>query len=253
MSTLLQLISDRDYPSEQAKTLRQQIHEHILTQSPYIDNRNFTKFHSADLQDLYVQYDKRFFDNQLSLTLGNKPLTFSISKRLTKTAGKMTHRKWATADGEKEIFDITLSAPLLFQSFADVDRPVDVNGVLCQDRLQAMQLVFEHELIHLIEVLLWHKSSCKQYRFQDLARRFFKHTKFTHGLVTQSERSLHKFDIMVGDSVEFTFEGVTYRGIVNRITKRATILVESAEGEPYSNGKRYKKFYVPLEMLKKPE
>ena len=36
-----------------------------------------------------------------------------------------------------------------------------------------------------------------------------------------------------------------------RITRRATVLVESPEGQHYSDGKRYQKFYVPLDMLEK--
>jgi hypothetical protein len=35
-------------------------------------------------------------------------------------------------------------------------------------------------------------------------------------------------------------------GLVNRITKRATVLVEDAEGQKYSDGLRYKTYYVPI-------
>ena len=45
---------------------------------------------------------------------------------------------------------------------------------------------------------------------------------------------------------------VRHVGVVNRITRRATILVESATGVMYTNGKRYQKFYVPLGHLQKP-
>jgi len=42
---------------------------------------------------------------------------------------------------------------------------------------------------------------------------------------------------------------VRHEGTVNRITKRATVLVEDPEGEPYSDGKRYRKYLVPLQLL----
>jgi hypothetical protein len=51
--------------------------------------------------------------------------------------------------------------------------------------------------------------------------------------------------------VRFRLDGRHYTGRVNRITKRATVLVEDRSGERYSDGKRYAKFYVPLEMLEK--
>lgn len=52
-----------------------------------------------------------------------------------------------------------------------------------------------------------------------------------------------------GSVVRFRFEGTEYVGTVNRITKRATVLVEDQRGTPFSDGKRYLKFYVPLSML----
>ena len=42
-------------------------------------------------------------------------------------------------------------------------------------------------------------------------------------------------------------------GVVNRITRRATVLVEDQHGLPYSDGKRYKKFYVPFGSLEAAE
>jgi hypothetical protein len=50
-------------------------------------------------------------------------------------------------------------------------------------------------------------------------------------------------------AARFTFEGVKRTGIVNRISKRATVLVEDREGQRYSNGKHYIKFYVPVQLL----
>jgi hypothetical protein len=37
--------------------------------------------------------------------------------------------------------------------------------------------------------------------------------------------------------------------VVRRITRRATVLVESPHGPLYSDGRRYLIFYVPLDLL----
>jgi hypothetical protein len=50
-------------------------------------------------------------------------------------------------------------------------------------------------------------------------------------------------------TVRFRFDGAEHTGIVNRISKRATVLVEDEAGVRYSNGKHYSKFYVPVQML----
>jgi hypothetical protein len=39
-------------------------------------------------------------------------------------------------------------------------------------------------------------------------------------------------------------------GRVNRLTKRATVLVEAPEGESFSDGHRYRKYYVPIVHLR---
>jgi hypothetical protein len=59
-----------------------------------------------------------------------------------------------------------------------------------------------------------------------------------------------RFGIKPGMAVRFRFDGVEHTGIVNRISKRATVLVEDREGQRYSDGKHYIKFYVPVQSLK---
>jgi len=61
----------------------------------------------------------------------------------------------------------------------------------------------------------------------------------------------HEGDRMVREAVASLFDGVRRVGVIRRITRRATILVESAAGARYSDGKRYEKFYVPLGQLSK--
>ena len=116
---------------------------------------------------------------------------------------------------------------------------------LCHDRLEALQRIFEHELLHLAEFLGWGRSSCSAENFHVLSRRIFAHEGVSHDLVTPREQAAVAFDVRVGDHVSFELEGKLYQGRVNRITRRATVLVESHRGEPFSDGRRYLTFYVP--------
>ncbi len=144
---------------------------------------------------------------------------------------------------------MVLSSTLLFQAFNDVDRPITVTGLRCNNRLEAMQRVCEHELVHLLEMFLWNDSSCSGPRFQGVANRFFGHTEHQHDLITQSERAARNFDIRVGSMVQFDSEHGQLTGWVNRITRRATVLVADARGERFNDGQRYVRYYVPLEKL----
>ena len=137
---------------------------------------------------------------------------------------------------------------MLFDGFGKMHRRITVCGLDCENRLEALQRIFEHEVVHLAEQLCWENSDCAATRFQDIAKRFFLHRAHTHNLVTRRERAALS-GIGLGSRVAFLFEGRRLTGRVNRITKRATVLVEDTEGQKYSDGLRYKTYYVPIVHL----
>ena len=232
-----------------ARTRR--IYDTVLQESPSLDGGNFTTIHTSDLARLFDHYDTGFFQAQLRATLGRTPVRFRLSKRLTTSAGQTAYAISTHRRGPR-FYEISVSTTLLFHCFAGDDhRPITVTGIKCHDRLEALQRVLEHELIHLIELQLWTMSRCSARRFQSMARRLFGHTTHTHALITLGERALAKFGIKPGDPVRFRFEGAQYTGIVNRITKRATVLVKDTRGRRYADGHRYARFYVPVEWLEK--
>lgn len=251
-----QLVTLR-HTSEEVATKTKTIYEAVVQTSENIKQGNFAKLGIADLETLFDLYDNIFFSGLLRKQLREKnsgALRFRLSKRMTRAGGKTTciQKKLQRCDGPKEAtYEIAISMPLLVQTFKDVRRTVSINGLVCRDRLEALQRIFEHELIHIAEMLAWGKSSCSRSNFQSLARQIFGHKDVTHQLVTQRERALVNFDIKVGDTVAFEYNGNRLTGFVNRITKRATILVENKKGDAYSNGKRYSKYYVPLSELEK--
>ena len=138
---------------------------------------------------------------------------------------------------------------MLFDGFGEQDREITVCGLPCANRLEALQRIFEHEMVHLIEQLCWQNSNCSAPRFQDIAHRHFLHRAHTHQLITRRERAAQS-GIRVGSRVTFEFEGSRSTGRVNRLTKRATVLVEDAEGERFSDGGRYRRYYVPIVHLR---
>jgi hypothetical protein len=198
-------------------------------------------------------YDERFFGGQIVPTAEAEGLKFGLSSRMTRIAGKLvTHYPEGDHEGRRN-FELVLSTTLLFQTFEDVDRAVEVTGRTCRDRLEAMQRIAEHELVHLVEMLIWNDGNCSQPRFQSIASRFFGHTDYRHDLITQRERAFRKFNIRLGDQVRFVHGGRVLTGRVNRITRRATVLVPDGDGQRFSDGGSYLRYYVPLEQLTKVE
>ena len=149
-----------------------------------------------------------------------------------------------------ERFEIAVSTTLLLETFRDGQHSVVVCGIECGDRLAALQRLFEHEMVHLIELLVWHKSRCGAPRFGSIASRSFAHTDYRHQILTRAEQVLEKRGIRQGDGLAFCRGGREYVGRVNRVTRRATVLADDDAGTRYSDGRRYAKFYVPVEMLK---
>lgn len=84
-----------------------------------------------------------------------------------------------------------------------------------------------------------------------LSKAIFGHSAAHHNLVTPHEVAAKNHAIRPGDRVAFEHEGLTRVGRVNRITKRASVLVEDSAGQLFSDGRRYTTFYVPLGRLRK--
>lgn len=232
------------YTPQDIEKKTKKIYCQILAESKNFDQGNFTIIGMDDLRHLFELYDQYFLDRFFYNNYREK-IFFRLSRRMTKAAGKTTYIK------HTNIYVISLSTTLIFQTFHDVMREVVVNGIVCHDRLEATMRVLEHEIIHLLELVLFGSSSCSQPRFKRLSRNIFNHTDVTHQLVTQAERAQKKFNLRVGDGVLFEYEGKTYRGIIFRITKRATVMVKDSNGLYLdSQGNRYSKYYIPLHLLK---
>lgn len=205
---------------------------------------NFIRIGTQDFRKLFELYDEYFFDGYFGKNYNGK-IVFDLSKRMTNAGGKVTQRK------DSDVFKITLSTHLIFNTFNRDKRDIRVNGLVCSDRLEAVMRILEHEIVHLIELITFKQSSCKQTRFREMAHRLFLHTETTHQLVTQTEAAQRDFQLHIGDTVEFEFEGAICRGVITGIRKRATVMVEDKKGDYRDvKGKKYKKYYVPLQVLK---
>jgi hypothetical protein len=232
---------------------RHAIGEEVLRKSTAMKQPNFQAVQSSDLRRMVELYDAAFFDGGCLELARRGGIEFRWSRRMTSAGGKTTRWMLPSKDGQfgGSRYEITLSAALLYQSFQKEGEQVKVCGKLCWTRLEAMQRVVEHELIHLLEMLVWIDSNCAAKRFQSITSSIFGHTEHRHELTTQHERAIQHYQIQIGSRVSFAIEGKRLYGIVHRITRRATVLVEDGRGTQYTDGKRYCKYYVPLPQLRR--
>jgi hypothetical protein len=251
-------VLSRRFTTEHIAQTNAGIARSVIAASHYLRGPNFTVVAPADLSRMFDLYDRAYFDGQLRHAVNEKAagrLGFRLAPRMTRAGGKTFRTRRPVRRGlvksVETSYEIAISSRLLFLSFDDANRPATVCGVHCADRLSALQRIMEHEMLHLAELLVWDRSSCSAARFRSMSRNLFGHAASTHELITPAERAVTKFDLRIGDAVTFSFDGRTLRGMLNRINRRATVLVESPNGQRYTNGRRYEKFYIPLGMLKK--
>jgi predicted SprT family Zn-dependent metalloprotease len=196
-------------------------------------------------------YDEIFFDNYFKNNYKGK-LSFSLSKRMTKSAGKTICPKNIEAINQRDLnIEIRISIDFLIQYDA-VQYNKRVCGIKTNNSLDALQLVFEHELCHVIEFISFHNSNCNKERFKSIARNLFGHVQSYHELPTYKQIARQNYGFNIGDTVTFEFKDRKLEGVLYRINKRATIMVKDTKGsymDKYKN--RYTKYYVPLECLKK--
>ncbi|MEC9092108.1 MAG: hypothetical protein VX438_05330, partial [Planctomycetota bacterium] len=242
---LLQSIKSRTakiWSDHQTKKKSAQIYWALRNETNEFRAANFRKINESNLAIIFELYDSHFFDNEISRLLGalNHPLSFRLSGKMTRAGGTTTREE--TWQGRKLLdrkYEIAISATLMFQTFKNDHKPVNVTGIECTDRLQALQRIMEHEIIHLVEMIVWYHSDCFRKRFKSITGRLFGHTESTHELTTVDESAFAEFGVQVGQRVNFVHGGKKYGGFVNRITKRATVLVETPRGELFTDGKRY--------------
>lgn len=250
MEQLQQLLTTTTLSREEIAFKTGAIHEAVLRASKTLDGADFRSISVSDLESMFRHYDGMFLENECTRALqdAGAELRFRVSERMTRAGGKTT-RMIPRGDKASTIYEIAVSSTLLFQSFSSESRTIEAGGITCRDRIEALQRIFEHELLHLVELLVWARSNCAAPRFRTIARNLFGHTTSSHQLMTPAERAHTEHGIKTGDWVTFFHQGKRHVGVVNRVTKRATVLIEDDKGRQYSDGKRYVKCYVPVNQL----
>lgn len=229
---------------------RRDIKKLMISKSDNIKTGNICAISAADLRLLFKLYDQVFLENWFKDCFEGE-LKFSLSRRMTKSAGS-THcpKNIDKIKPEELVIEIRIGVDFFFH-YNSVEGSKTVGGIKTSDSLEALQLVFEHELCHVIEFIHFNKSNCSGERFKTLAGNLFDHTESHHRLPTNRQIANQKLGLNIGDTVSFTFEGKILRGIIYNINKRATVIVRNKNGPlTDGHGNRYSKYYIPLTLLK---
>lgn len=247
----MQDIMKKSYSPKEIKIRRKKVSSFLLTESEQIKDSSICAISNTDLRLLFDLYDRIFLKNWFAGNYRGE-IAFSFSRRMTKSAGKTFYRRSSDPVRPENLkIEIRLGVDFFFQYNA-IEGSKTVCGIRTDSALEALQLVFEHELCHAMEFILFGESSCSRQRFQVLANHLFGHTESYHRLPTQRQIADRKFGLQIGDAVSFADGKKELSGVIYNINKRATVLVQDPEGGLIDrHGNRYTKYYVPLPLLKR--
>jgi len=230
---------------------RERIKTKLYEESQNIKTVDFTKISDNDLYILYNLYDEIFLESWFKENFKGK-IKFKMSRQLSKAAGSTKTKKNIAAIKPIDIeFEIKISLNHL-TNFDKIDRNKYVGGIEVKNKLDSLLLVFEHELCHVIEFLIYKKSDCNKENFRNLILNLFGQKETTHKLVSTREANYHEYGFMPGDKVIFENEGKEIIGFITKINKRATVMSPSLYGKYVDKtGQHYTKYCVSLSCLVK--
>ncbi|MBU3159826.1 hypothetical protein KPL37_08685 [Clostridium frigoris] len=242
-------VKDLRYYDSEIIIKRNNIRNIFITKSKNVKTGDIQCMSNDDLKIIFDLYDEIFFNNYFRENFKGT-LKFSLSTRMTSAAGKTIYsRKIKLLEEAQESYEIRMGIKFFFEYYK-VERDKIVSGIKTKDSLEAFQIVFEHELCHLIELHLYKESSCKKIRFKTMVYNMFAHTDVVHQLPSQKEIISEKYGLIIGQKVSFLNDGKTYNGFIYKINKRATVMVKDNKGT-YGDemGNVYSKWYVQFEKL----
>lgn len=205
------------YSPEEIRTKREQIHQQMLS----VVEANFTSLKKSTIQKLFDLYDDVFFGGQIleKVTQDKATLTMSVTTRKNIKFGGMCKR---LKKGTRCFYTLHFPATVYISLFNKGEKNLMSGGLTCGDRLDCLQLTFEHELIHLI-MFLWKYEGKGVYSahgklFQCMLNSYFGQTEFRHSLFAGDVSShLTRADIYVGMKVKVKDAGL---GVVKGFTSK---------------------------------
>ena len=242
---------DIKYDLNTINNKRELIKTHLYEKSKTIKLVDFVKISDTDLYILYNLYDEIFLESWFKHNFKGK-IKFILSRQLTRAAGNTKTRKDIGLIKPEDIeFEIKISINHLI-NFDKADRDKYVGGIEVKNKLDSLMLVFEHELCHVIEFLIYKKSDCNKQIFKNLILNLFGQNESTHKLVTNREVNYKEYGLLPGHNVTFEHEGAILNGFITKINKRAIVMSPSQHGKYVDkSGQHYTKYYIPLSCLKK--
>jgi hypothetical protein len=174
------------YTQQQKDQKRTLIAKLFMEKSTNIKTPDIKRISAQDVELLFSLYDRVFFDLWFRDSFKGR-FRFSLSKRMTKSAGMtVCPKNIMNIKPEDVVIELKIGVDIIL-GYGTLENSTKVGGIQTASSLEALMLVMEHEIVHVIEFITYGRSSCKGKRFKTIAGNIFGHTESTHSLPTQKE------------------------------------------------------------------
>ena len=178
---------------EKIREIRETIHD-ILVETIFQDRggEKFSGVKGSDIRAAFELYDEKFFDGQIKRKIKgeNSLIHFFAKARRTGSGGLCGIRSKSSLKKCDYYIDID---PHILAQMSGSKSIEDLAGIGCTDRVYCLQIVLEHEIVHLL-MILWgymYKDVTPRREgvftehgelYQCILQTYFGHTKFGHGM-----------------------------------------------------------------------
>lgn len=183
------------YSDTEIQSLRDEIYSSFKGGKRYLTH---LKYGEDVLERMMEMYDDVFFGGQISEKIRSMNRILVIS----------------TTPGNNRIVSNDLKIIMYIServcSKLKTGEVFKVNGMMCKDKLQCVQIILEHQIIHLLMVLYNHEEE-ETYEhselFKCMAKTYFGHEFFDHHGIYENTSEIYDVDL-VFDSKDLVFEDV---------------------------------------------
>jgi len=202
-------------------------------------NPNLTTLNVNQLTRLFILYNTFYFNNSLPAT------KLVISDGLTVTAGKCKIDRTS----QNCVYTITISRSIFTKLNLENNQGTKSGGLVCKSRLNCLQLVLEHEIIHLIAGHYFPNRkqldkkiySSHGLLFKGLVYNYFGQTESTHQIGniiyddSDKQRTLTKDEIKAGTLTFITDKKGIKKGVIINIYNK-NVGVDFIDGDSWKVG-----------------
>lgn len=216
------------YPVNKAYSLDQIVKRRNLIKQKMVQsgaNEDFSNFQEEHLRYAYELYNEHFFNNSLP-----KFIKLEVSNRMTSVAGKCGPCPNFTKESCECKQRIKISIPVFRSVNLAQGEKTESGGVESDTKLGCMQLVLEHEMIHLairdkfgperknLDKTIYSSHGSL---FKNLVKSYFGQTRSTHsiGKITSVQEPVTKGELKMFDGVSCKDKNGVKKGIVLEINR----------------------------------